>query len=169
MRANLPYLDDVMMAFWKLKRVYAFIFFLLCYLCTSKFAKVVRFLLSHFTPALCLNHTPTLPLKFPKSHYDVIQVGQFCAHAGTKKSKSILLWVRLRPLLCMRPSYTHWFNETIMQLIHVDGATWDLSHASPYPLHFTISPLHSSVINHVKMSRDKPWTWQSESSDKPWL
>ena len=39
----------------------------------------------------------THPLNFQKSHYDVIQVGLFCTHAGTKKSKSILLFLFMSP------------------------------------------------------------------------
>ena len=45
-----------------------------------------------------------------------------------------------RPILCIRPSYRHTdFNETIMQLIHVDGATLPLS----TPLHDLSTPLVS--------------------------
>ena len=92
------------MAFSKLKRVSMWGYG------HRKLTKVVRFLLSHFTPALCLNSTPTLTpkhqsslthsLKFSKSHYAVIQVGQFCTHAGTKKRHkyTTCLLIQLCPL-----------------------------------------------------------------------
>ena len=78
-------------------------FFPLCYPCTSKFVQKLLITLSHSTPSLCLISTLSLtprhqsldthPLNFQKSHYDVIQVGLFCTHAGTKKSNCILVFL----------------------------------------------------------------------------
>ena len=95
MRAKLPYLDDVIIfmyiKFGKSRPSFT--------LSPSSRSKLKERTNSHPNHQSAYTHPPS----FSKSHYDVIQVGQFCTHAGSKKNTSVLLRVTLNNKYSVSP------------------------------------------------------------------